>query len=176
MKFDLFPIDDNTASYNLPTNNETPSSRWLVSNGSNLPGLVNSLMENDGKTTPLIGAPTTQSIPVTTRRSTISRGRRPQTVTRAQNTDDNSVPEITTRRPASRGRRPVNYATRTTTPRTPTVRASTRVRLNQTQDERPRPRTRTRTNTSRPTKENNDGKDEENIDYQRGKYSSNCSI
>lgn len=127
-------------------------------------------MENDGKTTPMLIVPTNApSVAVTTRRSNISRGRRPQAVTRSQQTvtEDNSIPEITTRRPISRGRRPINYANnRTTTARTTTARNTNRVRYNPNNEERNRQRTRTRT-SPRPTKEN-EAKDEENIDYQRG--------
>jgi len=157
--------DENTATYNIPSE--------LSPIGANLPGLVNSLMEKDG-TTPLFTVPTTSSpSSVTTRRSNISRGRRPQTTTRSPN-DDGS--DITTRRPP-RGRRPVTYGNRTTTQRPTTIRNSNRVRFNPSADERNnlnsnRPRTRARPG-ARPSK---DDKEEENIDYQRDVLKQNYPI
>lgn len=155
------PLDENTATYNIPSE--------LSPISSNLPGLVNALMEKDGNTTPYVTAPTTSTIPVTTRRSTISRTRtRPPTTPRIQ-VDDGSVPEITTRRPV-RGRRPINYANRTSTIRTTTPR--NRVRFNPATEERTRAstRTRNRVNNNRPAKE------EENIDYQRDVLKQNYPV
>lgn len=160
------PLDENTATYNIPSE--------LSPISSNLPGLVNALMEKDGNTTPYVTLPTTSSLPVTTRRSPVSRVRtRPPTTSRNQNlSEDGSTPEITTRRPA-RGRRPINYANRTTTIRTTTPRSPNRVRFNASED-RTRASTRTRarvTNSNgRPVKE------EENIDYQRDVLKQNYPV
>lgn len=162
----ISPYDENTASYNIPSE--------LSPIGANLPGLVNSLMEKDG-TTPLFVPTTAPTVTVTTRRSTVSRGRRPQTTQRSPTTDENGAPEITTRRPP-RSRRPINYANRTTTARTNTIRNPNRVRFNSSGDERNnnnvRQRTRTRTGT-RPIK---DDKQEENIDYQRDVLKQNYPV
>lgn len=160
------PFDENTATYNIPSE--------LSPIQSNLPGLVNSLMEKDGNTTPYVTIPTTSApATVTTRRSSVSRTRtRPPTTQRTHSIDDNSVPEITTRRPV-RGRRPINYVNRTTTVRTTTIRNPNRVRFNPNVDERNSIRTSTRTrtrNNGRPLKE------EENIDYQRDVLKQNYPV
>lgn len=158
------PFDENTATYNIPSE--------LSPIGANLPGLVNSLMEKEG-TTPFVTVPTISPVTVTTRRSTVSRTRtRPPTTSRTHTTDENAVPEITTRRPA-RGRRPINYAAnRTTTLRTTPARNSNRVRYNPTAEERNRgSNTRTRNRVAvRPAK------DEENIDYQRDVLKQNYPV
>lgn len=163
------PFEENTATYNIPSE--------LSPIQSNLPGLVNSLMEKDGITTPYVTVPTTSPVSVTTRRSSVSRTRtRPPTTPRTHQTDDGLAPEITTRRPASRGRRPINYANRTSTVRTTTPRNVSRVRFNPTADERNNLRTSTRTRarvTGRPG-----GKEEnlENIDYQRDVLKQNYPV
>lgn len=162
----ISPYNENTESYNIPSE--------LSPIGANLPGLVNSLMEKDG-TTPLFVPTTAPTVTVTTRRSTVSRGRRPQTTQRSPTTDENIASEITTRRP-HRSRRPINYANRTTTARTNTIRNPNRVRFNLSADERndknARQRNRTRTGT-RPTK---DDKEVENIDYQRDVLKQNYPV
>lgn len=161
----ISPFDENTATYNIPSE--------LSPIGSNLPGLINSLMEKEGNTTPFVTIPTTSPVSVTTRRSSVSRTRtRPPTTPRTHQIDDNSAPEITTRRP-TRGRRPINYGNRTTTLRTTTPRNISRVRYNPNADERNNNRASTRTRTrvgSRPTKE------EENIDYQRDVLKQNYPV
>lgn len=160
------PFEENTATYNIPSE--------LSPIQSNLPGLVNSLMEKDGNTTPYVTVPTTSPVSITTRRSSISRTRtRPPTTARTHQPDDGSVPEITTRRPV-RGRRPINYANRTSTIRTTTPRNVNRVRFNPNADERNNIRTSTRTRarvTGRPA-----GKEEENIDYQRDVLKQNYPV
>ncbi|XP_055315197.1 mucin-17 [Sitodiplosis mosellana] len=160
------PFEENTATYDIPSE--------LSPIQSNLPGLVNSLMEKDGNTTPYVTVPTTSPVSITTRRSSISRTRtRPPTTPRTHQIDDGSAPEITTRRPV-RGRRPINYANRTSTVRTTTPRNVSRVRFNPTTDERNNIRTSTRTRarvTGRPA-----GKEEENIDYQRDVLKQNYPV
>lgn len=153
------PIEENTAMYNIPSE--------LSPIGSNLPGLVNSLMEKDSMTTP----PTVAPIAVTTRRTNTIR-RRPPTTPKNHQIDETSPPEITTRRPVNRGRRPVNYANRTSTVRTSTVRSVNRFRYTPTAEDRARQRVRTRP-TTRPTKED---KEEENIDYQRDVLKQNYPV
>lgn len=163
------PFEENTATYNIPSE--------LSPIQSNLPGLVNSLMEKDGNTTPYVTVPTTSPVSVTTRRSSVSRTRtRPPTTPRSHQTDDGLAPEIPTRRPVSRGRRPINYANRTSTIRTTTPRNVSRVRFNPNADERNNIRTNTRTRarvTGRPA-----GKEEnlENIDYQRDVLKQNYPV
>lgn len=161
------PFDENTATYNIPSE--------LAPISSNLPGLINSLMEKEG-TTPYVTVPTTSSpVSVTTRRSSVSRSRtRPPTTPRTRQIDETGAPEITTRRPV-RGRRPINYGNRTSTSvRTTTARSTSRGsqnRFNPTTDDRNRASTRTRTRVSnRPVKE------EENIDYQRDVLNQNYPI
>lgn len=160
-------IDENTATYNIPSE--------LSPIGSNLPGLVNSLMEKDGITTPIITIPTNApAVAVTTRRANVIRRGRPQTTPKNHQIDE-SVPEITTRRP-NRSRRPTvnSYGNRTTTVRTSTVRSSNRFRYTPTAEDRTRQRTRARpTTTTRPIR---DDKEEENIDYQRDVLKQNYPV
>lgn len=158
------PLDENTATYHIPSE--------LSGISSNLPGLVNGLMEKDGNTTPYVTQPTTSTLPLTTRRSPVSaRVRtRPPTTARSHLADDGSLPEITTRR-TIRGRRPINYANRTSTIRTTTARTPTRVRFNSVGEDRTRASTRARTRVN-----NRPAKEEENIDYQRDVLKQNYPV
>lgn len=133
---------------------------------SNLPGLVNSLMDNS--TSVFTTSTTPATVQITTRRSTLGRGRRPQLPARSTYATDAPTTRSTTRRVINRGRRPIASTavdqSRTSTQRTPTPvdRNTNRVRYNPTAEERQRKRTRSRASTTaRPSR------DEENIDYQR---------
>lgn len=135
---------------------------------SNLPGLVNSLMERGNNATSTVTTSTTTpaTIQITTRRSTLARGRRPQLPTRSTYSTETPTTRSTTRRLINRGRRPIASTSvdQTSTLRTSTTveRNTNRVRYNPTAEERQRHRTRTRGSTTvRPHR------DEENIDYQR---------
>lgn len=138
---------------------------------SNLPGLVNSLMDggaNNGTPDPSTTTPAT--VQITTRRSTLGRGRRPQLPARLSTyATEAPTPRTTTRRVINRGRRPVASTAveqnRTSTIRTsaPLERNTNRVRYNPTAEDRQRNRSRLRvSSTARPSR-----KDEQNIDYQR---------
>lgn len=139
---------------------------------SNLPGLVNSLMDggNNGSSTLTIATTTPATVQITTRRSTLARGRRPQLPTRSSYATETptTTRSPTTRRVINRGRRPIASTpvdpNRASTLRTstPVERNTSRVRYSPTADERQRKRNRMRASTtSRPSR------DEENIDYQR---------
>lgn len=111
---------------------------------------------------------TPATVQITTRRSTLPRGRRPQLPSRTTYATEAPTTRSSTRRVINRGRRPV-ASTAVDQNRTSTVRTSTpverntnRVRYNPTAEDRSRKRSRFRASTtSRPSKE------EENIDYQR---------
>lgn len=152
---------------------------------ASLPGLVNSLFEDEDRESRTTIVPPTSTTVIT--RRTPTRGRRPQPATRATFTrapvtrpqttprpsttsstdDDGSSSVTTTRRPISRGRRPIHYANRTTTVRTPTARNPNRVRFNPTPEERQRFRSR---------QQKGGKKDEENLEYQRDVLNQNYPV
>lgn len=154
---------------------------------ASLPGMVNSLFEDEDREAGTTLIPPTSTTVVT--RRTPTRGRRPQTATRAtvtrapvtrpqttprssitasSNKDDDGTSSVTTtRRPISRGRRPIHYANRTTTVRTPTARNPNRVRFNPTPEERQRFRSR---------QQKGGKKDEENLEYQRDVLNQNYPV
>lgn len=157
---------EENSSYQLPSE--------LPPISPSLPGLVNSLLEENKQVVTTTASPTTS----TTRRAVINRGRRPVTrkpIETDESSTDQTVTITTTRRAIQRGRRPTNYTARnpspnTVTPRVPSIRNPHRTRYNPTSEERQRGRTRGRTQNIPKTKE------EDNLEYQRDVLNQNYPV
>lgn len=133
-------------SYNIPSE--------LPPISANLPGLINSLMEDEW--------PNKKDEQVTTTTKSYFRKQTPRTSTQATPTDESYPTETTTRR--SRGRRPTTSTTESVTPTRATTINRNRSRYVSANDERSVSRGRVR---SRVQTTPRNPKQEENLDYQR---------